>query len=104
MTIENLQKGKVARTVAFVICAALGSACSAFATPSEGEADDTTKNRVLMAVSRMVAKSLHPLLDDAARHACEENFLFVSNLLHECKLNCRFERLDDGTPMMFDSE
>ena len=103
MTIENLQKGKVARTVAFVICAALGSACSAFAAPSEGEAGDTTKDRVLIEVSRMVAKSLRPLSDDVARQACEENFLFVSNLLHECKLNCRFERLDDGTPIMFDT-
>lgn len=101
--VANRQKEKIARMAAFVIFTALGLACSAVAAPPEGGVDDTTKDRVLTEVSRMVAKSLRPLSDDAARQACEENFLFVSNLLQKCELGCRFIRLDDGTPMMFDS-
>ena len=100
--VANRQKGKIARMAAFAIFTALGLACSAVAAPPDGEADDATKGRVLTEVSRMVAKSLRPLSDDAARQACEENFLFVSNLLQKCELECRFMRLDDGTPVMFD--
>lgn len=101
MTIENLQKGKVSLMVA--ISAVIGFACFTFAAPPKGETDEATKSRVLTEVSRMMIKPLRIISDDAARQAREENFLFISNLLQKCELECRFVRLDDGTPIMFDS-
>ena len=70
---------------------------------SFGEVDAETADRVLSAISRMMAKSLRPVSDSETRQSREENYLFISNLLCDCKFDCRFWRMDDSTPILIDN-
>lgn len=83
--------------------ASIGLAIPSFATNSWCEVDGTYRDRVLSRVSRMMAKSLRTVSDDASRRLREANFQYVSNMLHECKFDCKFARMDDGTPFLIDT-
>ena len=74
-----------------------------FVNERAGEVDIETKDRVLAVISRMMAKSLRSVSDDESRRMRDDNLLFVSNMLHDCDLDCGFVRLDDGTPFLIDT-
>lgn len=98
-----MRVSKTVLTISTAFFTLIGMIYSSFATNSWSEVDSAYKDRVLTAVSRMMAKTLRSVSDDASRRLREDNFQYVSNMLHECKLDCKFARLDDGTPFLIDT-
>lgn len=103
MKICKLGNRQMVLLFVIVAIASIGMVFTSFATNSWCEVDGVYKDRVLLEVSRMMAKSLRTISDDASRRLREENFWYVSNMLHNCELDCKFTRMDDGTPFLIDT-
>ena len=103
MKISKLGNGRVVLSAVVAAVASIGMADPSFATNSWSEVDGAYKDRVLSAVSRIMAKSLRAVSDDVSRRLREDNFRCVSNILHECKFDFKFARMDDGTPFLIDT-
>lgn len=103
MKANKQENSRMVLSIVAATVASIGMATPSFATNSWCEVDVVYKDRVLSEVSRMMAKSLRTVSDDASRHLREDNFRYVSNMLHECKFDCKFTRMDDGTPFLIDT-